>query len=65
MEIIYQRNIDHSFMILQGLEDGGIEEYEEEINNSEGSDTSDEDPAEDISAMNTHNTCFQRIAYRQ
>lgn len=25
----------------------------------------DEDPAEDISAMNTHNTCFQRIAYRQ
>ena len=22
----------------------------------------DEDPAEDISAMNTHNTCFQRIA---
>lgn len=31
MEIIYQRNIDHSFMILQGLEDGGIEEYEEEM----------------------------------
>ena len=25
----------------------------------------DEDPAEDISAMNTHNTCFQRIAYIQ
>ena len=25
----------------------------------------DEDPAEDISAMNTHDTCFQRIAYRQ
>ena len=25
----------------------------------------DEEPAEDISAMNTHNTCFQRIAYRQ
>ena len=25
----------------------------------------DEDPAEDISAMNTHDTCFQRITYRQ
>ena len=25
----------------------------------------DEEPAADISAMNTHNTCFQRIAYRQ
>nr|MBQ4454942.1 helix-turn-helix transcriptional regulator [Clostridia bacterium] len=25
----------------------------------------DEDPAEDISAMKTHNTYFQRITYRQ
>ena len=25
----------------------------------------DEDPAEDISAMKTHNTFFQRITYRQ
>ena len=25
----------------------------------------DEDPAEDISAMNTHDTYFQRITYRQ